>query len=88
MAIKIVCNFEFLNSSNFKICNTTPNNKRESKLIVLCNSTSQILDLKASKEEHYFIFPRAKAQIFRAKKEIAFFPIFDCFRNSAGKLIA
>ena len=28
------------------------------------------LDLKVSKQEHYFIFPGTKAEIFGAKKEI------------------
>ena len=35
-----------------------------------------ILDLKASKPEHSFIFPKTKAQTFGAKKEIDSLPYF------------
>ena len=35
-----------------------------------------ILDLKASKQEHSFIFPGIKAQTFGAKKEIVSVPYF------------
>ena len=40
------------------------------------------LDLKASKQEHSFIFPGATVQTFDAKKN-CFCAIFYCFRNSA-----
>ena len=40
-----------------------------------------IFNLKASKQEHFYIFPGTKAQTFRAKKVIVSVPYFSALET-------